>query len=207
MRLPVAALVLFCASIAHATVVIHPAPSDPNQPAIVATDDANSTCVLDRFGQAWVAQRGVPWVRIEHFDPPVPLAELLFWTRGVVITTAGELFENNGQGDWFSAGFPPSVSGLAESARPSIDLLTTPNPSEGEARLDFTLPEAGRVSVRLFDASGRLVRELLEGDLPAGAASLRWDGRDDRGDLLPAGVYFSRVELAGGNIAGRIVRR
>jgi flagellar hook assembly protein FlgD len=53
------------------------------------------------------------------------------------------------------------------------------------------------LDVRIFDAAGRLVRRLEE---PS------WDGRDDAGETVPAGVYFARARGAGGR-AGTTVTR
>lgn len=180
--------------------VVHPAPNDPNPPAVVAISAFNN--VLDRFGQCW----GMPsWSRDARYDPPMPLSDVAFWEGGWLVTTAGEVFIWD-FGGYYSVGFPPSVSS-AQDAAPSASagLRAAPNPTSDEASISFSLPSAGPVQVRFFDASGRLVRTLLDGELPAGPMSLTWDGRDDRGEDMPAGVYFSRVETAVGTIAGRVV--
>lgn len=72
-----------------------------------------------------------------------------------------------------------------------------PNPFNPYTEIVFALPTAGVASVRLFDVSGRLVRTLADGELPAGENRLRWDGNDDRGRALASGVYYLRVEIAG----------
>jgi flagellar hook assembly protein FlgD len=48
--------------------------------------------------------------------------------------------------------------------------------------------------VRVFDASGRLVRTVLSTDLAPGTHDVRWDGRDDSGAPMSSGVYFVRAE-------------
>lgn len=65
-----------------------------------------------------------------------------------------------------------------------------PNPSRGETRVAFVLPTASPVRFSVLDASGRTVRVLADGPRPAGRHELRWDGRDDRGRALGAGVFF-----------------
>ena len=70
----------------------------------------------------------------------------------------------------------------------------------------FSLPRAGLVRARLVDVSGRLVRRLFEATRPAGPLELAWDGRDDAGAEVPAGVYLYRVEWPGGHAEGRLVR-
>jgi flagellar basal-body rod modification protein FlgD len=46
-----------------------------------------------------------------------------------------------------------------------------------------------RVTLQVRSQSGRLVRALAVGDLPAGANAVAWDGRDDQGRPVPAGTY------------------
>jgi flagellar hook assembly protein FlgD len=61
----------------------------------------------------------------------------------------------------------------------------------------YSVPVAGQVSLRVCDVSGRLVRRLVEGEVPAGLHAVFWDGKDDAGrDALP-GVYFYGLETAG----------
>ena len=62
----------------------------------------------------------------------------------------------------------------------------------------FGTPSHARLAV--YDVMGRQVRLLLDQDLPAGMKHLRWDGRDSRGALLPAGTYLLRLQAAEGTI-------
>jgi flagellar hook assembly protein FlgD len=72
--------------------------------------------------------------------------------------------------------------------------------------MSFALPDAGRTVVAVHDVGGRLVRTLLRDDRPAGRHSVTWDGRDERGRIVPAGVYFVRLE-AGGVQESRTIQR
>ncbi len=58
----------------------------------------------------------------------------------------------------------------------------------------YELPEAAGINLRVFNVLGHEVRKLLTAAQPAGAHHARWNGRDQHGRLLPAGVYFVRVE-------------
>lgn len=69
-----------------------------------------------------------------------------------------------------------------------------PNPALNSTRIAFRLEAAGRASLRIHDVSGRLVRTLLENDIAAGTYSIQWDGRSDRGDQAPSGVYFYTLQ-------------
>ena len=45
----------------------------------------------------------------------------------------------------------------------------------------------------VVDPQGRLVRVLVDGELPAGSHDARWDGRDESGRAMASGVYLSRL--------------
>ena len=84
--------------------------------------------------------------------------------------------------------------------------VPAPNPSSGAARIDYTLPRAASVDLRVFSVDGREVRTLVSGPRPAGPQSATWDGRDARGTRAAAGVYFARLQVAGHVLARRLVR-
>ncbi|MFH1866010.1 MAG: FlgD immunoglobulin-like domain containing protein, partial [Candidatus Eisenbacteria bacterium] len=58
----------------------------------------------------------------------------------------------------------------------------------------FTVPEgAGRVNLTVHYVTGRVVRTLVDEELPAGPALAVWDGTDDHGRPLASGIYFARL--------------
>lgn len=70
-----------------------------------------------------------------------------------------------------------------------------PNPFNPTTRIDFMLPQATTVSLRVYDLTGRLVRTVLNGDrLAAGHHEAIWNGRDDGDRAAAAGVYLYRLE-------------
>jgi hypothetical protein len=98
---------------------------------------------------------------------------------------------------------PPPVPGDAAGVR----VVVGPNPFADRVHIRFGLERAGFVGGRILGADGRLLRRLFQGQLPAGWHEWTWDGRDERGRLLPAGVYFLRVEGPDGRAGSwRILR-
>jgi hypothetical protein len=80
-----------------------------------------------------------------------------------------------------------------------------PNPSSGGVAISFTMPVAGHASVRLYDVHGRLVRELLNGTVPAGPHELLWDRRTTAGERTRSGVYFVEFQAGGERGTRKIV--
>jgi hypothetical protein len=101
----------------------------------------------------------------------------------------------------------PALAGV-DGGNPEVtrlQVLTSPNPSAGGAVIRCLLPDRAPTTVVLFDAPGRVVRHLHDGELPAGETPFLWDGRDDAGRDVPAGVYLVKVTTPGGETIGRIV--
>jgi hypothetical protein len=65
-----------------------------------------------------------------------------------------------------------------------------PNPFNPETEIEFGLPRESTVRARVFDVSGRLVKDLINATFPAGVQVLHWNGRDDRGRQVGSGVYY-----------------
>jgi hypothetical protein len=63
--------------------------------------------------------------------------------------------------------------------------------------LGFRLRRPDRVRLTVVDAAGATVRTLIDGErFPAGPVSVRWNGRDESGNVVPEGTYKPRVHLA-----------
>jgi hypothetical protein len=107
---------------------------------------------------------------------------------------------------------PAAASGLAETgpvAAPGLRLDPAfPNPSHGRVSIPFVVggTAAGASSVRLsiHDASGRCLRVLHDGPPAAERRVALWDGRDERGIPVAAGVYFTRIEAGPAVESGRL---
>jgi hypothetical protein len=89
------------------------------------------------------------------------------------------------------------VTDVAElpAARPALLRPAMPNPFNPRTVLTFALARPGTVTLDVFDLTGRRVRRLVDGALPAGEHRTEWHGRDDHGRTLASGVYL--VRLAG----------
>ena len=93
---------------------------------------------------------------------------------------------------------PTSVGAGGAGTTTSVRLgQNTPNPAVERATIAFSVPVAGRVSLRLFDLAGRIVQTLVDREMPAGSHSVPVDV-----SRLRAGAYFYQLRARGG-MAGR----
>jgi len=69
-----------------------------------------------------------------------------------------------------------------------------PNPCAQETRVDYAVPCQTSVEIVVYDASGRRVKGLLSDICKPGYFTLSWNGCDERGRAVPAGVYFIFLE-------------
>jgi hypothetical protein len=74
-----------------------------------------------------------------------------------------------------------------------------PNPFNPSTNIRFELPEAGEVTVKIFNTAGQEIRTLANAPFQAGDQTLRWDGRDQSGNAVAAGVYLYQITATGAN--------
>jgi PKD repeat protein len=102
--------------------------------------------------------------------------------------------------------FTAPLNLVVEAGRPGLHANVAPNPFNPGATLTIHTSRAGRMRVSLFNASGQLVRTLLNAAAqPAGYHDIAVDRRSGEDATLASGLYFYRVEAAEGSITGRFV--
>ncbi len=83
---------------------------------------------------------------------------------------------------------------------------TYPNPFSAEAAISFSLPSTGHVNVTIYDMTGRAIRTLTDTEMMAAQHSLIWDGLDETGHAVGAGVYFCRLQACGETVTQKMLR-
>jgi hypothetical protein len=78
-----------------------------------------------------------------------------------------------------------------------------PNPFRRAADIAYSLGGKSQVRLAIFDHTGRQVRTLLSTEQQAGNYRVRWNGADDLGRTVPAGVYFCRMKTSSGFTSAR----
>jgi hypothetical protein len=70
-----------------------------------------------------------------------------------------------------------------------------PNPFNPETTISFDLDDHAIVSLQIYDVTGQLVRELINGEsYPAGRYERLWDGKDNTGVTVGSGLYLYRIQ-------------
>lgn len=72
-----------------------------------------------------------------------------------------------------------------------------PNPFNPVTTISYDLFEGGRVTLAVYDVTGTMVRLLVDGRQSVGSHRAVWDGRDQKGAAVAAGVYVCRLQVAG----------
>jgi hypothetical protein len=119
----------------------------------------------------------------------------------------GSPCEHAGEGGTAMGARTVFCSATAMEAPPRPPQLGTPfpNPFNPVVTIPLLTDRPGRARLSIYDARGRQVALLWDGDLPAGAHALVWRGRDDRGRPAPSGVYFGRLQTRSGAWTRRLV--
>jgi hypothetical protein len=71
-----------------------------------------------------------------------------------------------------------------------------PNPFRSQSRIRYALDRRGDVKLAVYDLSGRLVNELVNGSRPEGNHEVFWNGLDRNGKPVGSGVYYYRLETS-----------
>jgi hypothetical protein len=98
------------------------------------------------------------------------------------------------------------VSGNRGAPKTVVLDAARPNPFAGSATLHYALPKAQEALLVIYDASGRAVRTLARGTTASGYHSVDWNGRDEAGRAVPAGVYFARLQTTDRSLTQRLLR-
>ncbi|OGC91586.1 MAG: hypothetical protein A2W25_10750 [candidate division Zixibacteria bacterium RBG_16_53_22] len=116
------------------------------------------------------------------------------WAFLVSDRVAGNVGTVNG---WILRLVVPGGVGVTERDRSLPDAFTLeynyPNPFNPSTMISFTVPTETNVRLEIFDLLGRVVKTLVDGNLPAGHHQIMWDGETSSGERASSGVYFARL--------------
>ena len=123
--------------------------------------------------------------------------------RVIAKDAAGLAWYDDSDGD-FSID-PLSGAPGSPVSRPFALEQNVPNPFAQVTSIAYTIPRSSRVRLGVYDVSGRLVRMLVDNDLPADRYTAVWNGMTESGETAAAGVYFCRLSACGKELERRMV--
>jgi len=88
-------------------------------------------------------------------------------------------------------------------AVPNRLFQNAPNPFNPETTIRYSVSTPGKVTIRIFNAAGALVRTLVDQAQTAGSHTVRWNATDNSGRRLGSGVFFYEIQTASGFRAAR----
>jgi hypothetical protein len=126
------------------------------------------------------ASPGGYFLRVDGYQGATSSYTLTIGGAGILVASGGEKTDASGAIDF----------ALGQNA---------PNPFRLGAgtTIDWAMPDAGSVTLEIFDVTGRRVRTLVNGSQKAGRHSATWDGRNDLGNRVASGVYLYRIDTPG----------
>jgi hypothetical protein len=90
---------------------------------------------------------------------------------------------------WDATPPPLSTATPPRAALTTYALAAYPNPFNPNTNISFDLPQAGHVTLAIYDLNGRLVQTLADQVYTAGNYRVEFDGA-----ALPSGIYFARLQ-------------
>jgi len=156
--------------------------------------------------QRWFWSRSVGYDRRFDTIGQKPISALLA-TDGKTLTTLGRIYKIAAESDARQkAEFEIAASPLPQklALAPSY-----PNPFSmkraAATRMAYALPQESAVSLQIYDMLGRLTRQIVETRQVAGTYEILWDGRNDRGEAVASGIYFTVLQAGAQKLMQKIV--
>ncbi|MBD3222240.1 hypothetical protein GF314_13465, partial [bacterium] len=141
-------------------------------------------------------------------DQPIPLADAPLVDAGLDLGLTPDL-----KGDPVPQGLAPDIGAYevlddvsdAPATTRAGRLAAHPNPFNPITRISCDLPAPGPATLEILDLRGRRITVLHAGPLAAGRHAWSWNGRDDRGRLVPGGAYLARIVSSGWTAAHKLM--
>jgi flagellar hook assembly protein FlgD len=104
-------------------------------------------------------------------------------------------FPNHNFDPWDWGQDPVSLKHTKKNMNGNILYRNYPNPFNTSTMIKYSLNKDIKVSLRIYNSSGRRVRTLVNKRQIKGSHTSVWDGRDNSGGLVRSGTYFLRLKI------------
>jgi len=164
---------------------------------------------------AWFAGEKVGAYTMERIDPSSPASLKDNWqTNNGVVRNGVDADGNPINGTPKAENSKMPVRPEEKSTTKTIEVTNSPffpyrdlssRPKEG--KIKYNVPDGSRITLRIFDVRGRLVRVLIHEEVDSdGEGSVTWDGTDEsRQTILPTGIYVCYIEALNEN-TGKVIK-
>jgi len=157
----------------------------------------------DRSQNAWTQKQSPTWNAFE--------GAAMTWAGTQAYALTGQTLAGQ---TWFwcydpgfAAYWGSSQEGVAGRFLPVMrwQMTCAPNPFSGRALIRWQVPKLTSVTLKVYDTSGRLVSTLAQGTVAPGSYTTTWNGCDQKGRHLAAGVYVCTLDGQGTRITRKVV--
>jgi len=169
--------------------------------------------VVDAGSEAYVASAdlGLAYVDVSSPSAPTLLGNVAYGTPGKRVAAHPQVLLSLQPGLTVSL-YDCATVAVEDDAPPPAEIIRNlrlaparPNPFNPSTTLEFELVRPGPVRLAIHDAAGRLVRTLVEENRSIGVHRARWNGRDDSGSTVAAGIYFAKLRTDAGAEVRKLV--
>jgi flagellar hook assembly protein FlgD len=110
--------------------------------------------------------------------------------------------------------YPGIVTGITEDKASEIintnQLVTKlynamPNPFRAQTAIRYSLSSESKVAISVYNITGSLVKNIINGKARAGIYNIIWNGRNEKGEQVSAGVYFCKMQTSGFSATRKIL--
>jgi hypothetical protein len=162
--------------------------ADPRQIRYIYKQNAQS------LPSVWI----VPYTGVNDYDPDYAPPHRAYTIRGTDNSIGSAiLYVGSLDGDlYFDASSFTAVEDEVEGQPIRGFTLDQnyPNPFNPTTKIEFVLSRSGQVKIEIFNILGEKVKTVVDQYLKAGHQMVEWDGKDDSGEEVAAGVYFYRLQ-------------
>ncbi len=127
---------------------------------------------------------------VDSSDWPVPYPLGLAWDGSCWWNVSSAIWAGGNQRVYKLCGWP----GVAEEDEEPLSIIKNyPNPVISGTYIEYDLPKATVITLKLYDITGRDIRTLIAETQESGRHGIYWDGTNDNGQRVATGVYFYRI--------------
>jgi len=126
------------------------------------------------------------------------LMNLIFYEQDDVVYDLDEISKI-----WFTSEI---IQSMEEKSIVLYPVKNYPNPFNDDIKIKFSLTKLGKINISIIDMSGATLRELDDSEYQAGENEIIWDGKDDNGNTLGAGVYYAIINTGSELIVSKMIK-